>query len=191
VSEAPPTSPLAGLRERGWYRAASALPLLAWRLGLGALIGRQFMVLTVRGRRSGLERRVMVTYLRVDGVDHAAAIYGQRSQWLRNLAADPRCGVQAGRDRYAAVARRITDGDEVVAWRRRLGLGGRLLFGAYLRMLGVAGDDAALRRHAERLALVAFAPAAGPAPTPIRADLAWVWLPVLLVLAGWRARRRR
>lgn len=191
MSDAAPTSPLAGLRERGWYRTASALPLLSWRLGLGALVGRLFMVLTVRGRRGGLERRLMVTYLRVDGVDHAAAIYGARSQWLRNLAADPRCGVQTGRDRYGAVARPITDGDEVVAWRRRMGWGARLLFGAYLRMLGMAGDDATLRRHADRLVLVAFAPTAGPAPIPIRADLAWVWLPVLLGAAAWRARRRR
>jgi deazaflavin-dependent oxidoreductase (nitroreductase family) len=189
VSEAP-TSPLAGLRELGWYRALSALPLLAWRLGLGALVGRLFMVLTVRGRRSRRERRLMVTYLRVDGVDHAAAIYGARSQWIHNLAADARCGVQTGRDRYAATARRITDGDEVVAWRRRLGWRGRLLFGAYLRMLGVAGDDAALRRHAQDLVLVAFSKTAGPGPTPLRADLAWIWLAVLIGLVAWRARRR-
>lgn len=190
MSEAPPTSPLAGLREIGWYRALSALPLLAWRLGLGGLVGQLFMVLTVRGRRSGRERRLMVTYLRADSVDYAAAIYGARSQWLRNLAADPRCGVQHARGSYAATARRITDGEEVVAWRRRLDWVGRLVFGAYLRMLGANGDDPALRRHAEDLVLVSFTRAAGPGPTPMRADLAWIWLPVLLGLVAWRARRR-
>ncbi|GAA4907925.1 nitroreductase family deazaflavin-dependent oxidoreductase [Streptomonospora salina] len=95
----PPRTPL----RRALYRA----PVWIYRLGLGAVLGGRFLLLTHRGRVTGRARQ---TVLEVIGRDEdsggvlAVSGYGGRSQWYRNVRADPRVLVETGRRRYRGTA---------------------------------------------------------------------------------------
>lgn len=68
-----------------------AAPLL--RAGLGAWagtpLGGYVLLLRARGRRSGAVRDVPLSYLVTDGAAWVCAGFGERTQWYRNVAADP------------------------------------------------------------------------------------------------------
>jgi deazaflavin-dependent oxidoreductase (nitroreductase family) len=63
------------------------------RLGLGAWIGTPvggyMLLLRVRGRRTGLVREIPLSYLVADGAAWVMAGFGPRTEWYRNLLADP------------------------------------------------------------------------------------------------------
>ncbi len=65
----------------------------ALRMGLGPWVGTPFggyiLLLRVRGRRSGLWRPVPLSYLVTDGAVWVMAGFGPRTEWYRNLVADP------------------------------------------------------------------------------------------------------
>ncbi|HEY3335494.1 MAG TPA: nitroreductase/quinone reductase family protein [Candidatus Limnocylindrales bacterium] len=67
------------------------VPLL--RLGLGAWLGTPFggyvLLLRVRGRKSGLVRETPLSYFVADGSAWVMAGFGARTEWYRNLVADP------------------------------------------------------------------------------------------------------
>jgi deazaflavin-dependent oxidoreductase (nitroreductase family) len=64
------------------------------RAGLGAWvstpIGGYMVLLRVRGRKSGLVRETPLNYLVAEGAIWVLAGFGPRTEWYRNLAADPR-----------------------------------------------------------------------------------------------------
>lgn len=64
------------------------------RAGLGAWIaspiGGCMLLLKVRGRKSGLVRETPLNYLIADGSLWVLAGFGPRTEWYRNLLADPR-----------------------------------------------------------------------------------------------------
>ena len=67
------------------------MPLL--RAGLGAWVGTPIagwvLLLRVRGRKSGLVREIPLSYLVAEGSAWVMAGFGPRTQWYRNLLADP------------------------------------------------------------------------------------------------------
>lgn len=73
------------------------MPRHLYRLGLGRLLGRRFVLIEHTGRRSGLARQTVVEVLRHDpfSLDVAAA-WGTRSDWFRNLSAHPEARVSTG-----------------------------------------------------------------------------------------------
>jgi len=90
------------------------LPSLLFRMNLGWLLGARFVELTVRGRKSGSARRVVVEVIGRDSSGRGLLIasgWGARAQWYRNLEACPRMQAQVGRRRFAAEAT-ILDGAE-------------------------------------------------------------------------------
>lgn len=110
--DAPPSrGPLPGSafapppRTRG-QSAVHRAPIALFRLGLGGLLGRRFVLLTHTGRRTGSERQVVLEVVGRDGAGYLVASgYGRRAQWFRNIVADPRVRFQVGRHRYAGEAR--------------------------------------------------------------------------------------
>jgi deazaflavin-dependent oxidoreductase (nitroreductase family) len=82
-------------------------PIWLYRLRLGFLFGHRMLMLEHTGRTTGARR-----YAVLEVVDHPAADayvivsgFGERSQWYRNVAADPRVRVSIGlRHRAPAVA---------------------------------------------------------------------------------------
>ncbi len=79
---------------RLWFKQ----PLLLYRLGLGPLIGRQILLLTTIGRKTGRPRVTPLGYgySTADGSYHVVAGWDGRTDWYRNLKVNPNAHVQVG-----------------------------------------------------------------------------------------------
>ena len=125
-------------------------PRMAYALGLGSAIGRLVLLLTTRGRKSGLARITPLQYEEFDGCFYVAAARGERTDWLRNLAADPAVELRVGTRTIKGGARILRD-PEVIAdfleLRRR----------RHPRMIGMIMRAAGLPSKPTRADLVAYA----------------------------------
>jgi deazaflavin-dependent oxidoreductase (nitroreductase family) len=82
--------------------------------------GMPTLLLTTRGRKSGVLRRTALIYGR-DGADYllVASNGGARQHplWYLNLVADPQVELQVGPDKFAARARTATAKEKPLLWR--------------------------------------------------------------------------
>jgi deazaflavin-dependent oxidoreductase (nitroreductase family) len=92
-------------------------PLLYYKLGLGWMVGKLFLVLTTAGRKSGKLHRTPLEYSYDSATDTYVIIagWGGRTDWYRNMSANPNVEVWVGRRKFKARAERLT-GAEVAAW---------------------------------------------------------------------------
>jgi deazaflavin-dependent oxidoreductase (nitroreductase family) len=107
------------------FRVGTALTVSLYRrtggrLGGTAAGGRPVLLLTVRGRKSGVDRTVPVTYFE-DGESYLVVGSGggmpTHPQWVRNLAAAPTARIQVQRQHLGVTVEQL-DGDErSAAWR--------------------------------------------------------------------------
>jgi len=126
LPEAPPSllpeaPPLSGLTERltsashfAFRHGNRLLIVPLHRAGLSAWLGNPVtgcqLLLTTRGRKSGLPRPTPLGYCVADGSAWVMAGYGTSTLWYRNLLADPRVEVLLpGRPPLAATAEEATD----------------------------------------------------------------------------------
>src|SRR5690606_4449720 len=93
---APAQRPAHTLMTRELARRIQAGPRLAYRIGLGPLIGRLVLLLTTTGRKSGLARTTPLQYETVDGLTWVISSRGEKADWVRNLRANPHASVQIG-----------------------------------------------------------------------------------------------
>ena len=84
-------------------------PVGLWRLGLGPLAGRVWMVVTTTGRSSALPRHTVVYPHVIGGRTYLWCPYGGRAQWYRNLVAEPVATVQWRRGTHVVRAVPLTD----------------------------------------------------------------------------------
>ncbi|WP_216827092.1 nitroreductase family deazaflavin-dependent oxidoreductase [Streptomyces globosus] len=88
-------------------RAVLRAPIRLYRIGLGGLLGHRMLLLTHTGRVSGRPRQVVVEVLAPGGRPGSYLIasgYGERSQWLRNVLAEPCVRYQVGRRKFEGTA---------------------------------------------------------------------------------------
>src|SRR5690606_27599379 len=98
----------------GAVRLAIRLPIALYRLGLGMVIGAApIMVLTTRGRRSGLPRHTALEYRQHGSKFYVISAWGRRAHWVQNLLAQPDVTIQCGHRTYATRARLVDDAGEV------------------------------------------------------------------------------
>ncbi len=92
------------------------MPLIFYRLGLGWVFGKRFMLLTHVGRRSGKVYRTVLVALRFDETTHEilAVSPWSASNWYRNIQAAPALEVEMGRVRYAP-KQRAASPEEITA----------------------------------------------------------------------------
>lgn len=92
------------------------LPVVLYRLRLGWLLGRRFMLLTHVGRRTGQVRRTVLAVLRFDPTTNEvwAVSAWQGSAWYLNIRAKPAREVQICRVRYRPVQRDLSP-EEIAA----------------------------------------------------------------------------
>jgi deazaflavin-dependent oxidoreductase (nitroreductase family) len=93
------------------------IPTLIYRAGLGRLLGKRFLLLVHRGRKSELERQVVLEVIHHEANPPSAAVlsgWGTRSQWFRNIQASPPLAVCIGRERWAEPEVAVLEPDEVV-----------------------------------------------------------------------------
>ncbi|GAA5082550.1 nitroreductase family deazaflavin-dependent oxidoreductase [Streptomyces similanensis] len=91
----------------GWRGLAARLPVLVYRMGLGALFGERLLLLHHTGRVSGQDRRAVLEVLESDsraGTWVVASGFGQRTAWYQNLLAEPQTVIQCGNRHHAVTA---------------------------------------------------------------------------------------
>jgi deazaflavin-dependent oxidoreductase (nitroreductase family) len=151
------------------------LPLVLYRLRLGPLLGRRFLLLAHRGRRTGALRETVLEVVRFDQVTGEAAVvaaWGPRAQWYRNLRHAGAVEVRIGRRRYRQPHQRFLAPGEAAAlmdgYRWQHPLAARLLG----RLLGrPTGDPAGWAAFAGSVHAVAFRPAPRTEPAANPGDL--------------------
>lgn len=171
------------------------LPVVLWRLGLGPLVGRfeprrggPLVLLTVTGRSSGLPRHTPVMVHVVGGQTYVWCPYGGRSEWYRNLIANPLATVQSHRGTHVVRAASIEDDEavEVVAALRRFDAP---WLRSYLDAEGIADTPEDIVRNRQRLHVRRLDSTPEEGPPALKADLAWLWL-VAAAVAAVSVRRR-
>jgi len=96
-------------RVRRFYKLVGKPPRIAYALGLGPLIGRLVLLLTTRGRKTGILRVTPLQYEQIEGKYYVASALGTRADWYRNLLAEPGVRVRVGRMESKAFAEPSTD----------------------------------------------------------------------------------
>jgi deazaflavin-dependent oxidoreductase (nitroreductase family) len=84
-------------------------PQVLYKIGLGPVYGRFVLLLTTRGRKSGLPRTTPLQYETMDGVIYVASATGQRADWFRNILANPEVEVQVRNRKFRGKAETVTD----------------------------------------------------------------------------------
>jgi len=130
------------------------LPVYLYRLGLGWLFGKRFVLINHTGRVTGLPRQAVVEVVEQDEAADTVTVvagYGPRTQWYRNLQARPETTIQLGRRTYPVRAALVPpeDGEEIIA--RYMARYGNLIGGLF-SMMGYEwdGTEAGARRIARQ-----------------------------------------
>jgi len=155
-------------------------PILFYRLGLGFIVGRLFMVMTTMGRRSRLPRRTAIEFHEFNGRKYVLSGWGTKTDWYRNIQANPHITIQTWRGAESVLARRITSEIE---------LGEAFKFAmsnpTVRAVFKSAGFNLTLEQflaQKERFTFVTFDPIDQPTPEPLKADLIWVWVFALIAI---------
>ncbi len=95
---------------RGFARILWRLPIWLYRLHLGWLLQKRFLLLTHTGRKTGLPRKTMLEVIRYEKDERAKERYtvfsgwGERSDWVKNVEKTPQVTIQVGRHSFYAHA---------------------------------------------------------------------------------------
>ncbi len=164
------------------------------RAGLGAWvstpIGGYMLLLRVRGRKSGVVRETPLSYTVLDGAAWVLAGFGPRTEWYRNLLADPLVEVWMPGGRHAGIAAEELD----PAVRARILPVLVRSMGAPALMIGLnpwAAPDEAITAALAWVPLVRIVPDEGPLePGPDDpGGHAWIWRQAVAVGVSWLAWR--
>ncbi len=170
---------------KGLMKFLFKTPILLYRLGMGVLVGRLFMVLTTTGRKSGKPRRTAIEFHEFEGKPTVMSGWGERTDWYRNLQADPRATVQTWHGAQSVWARRIESEEEL-----RRAFDWAQSNPTMRKMMKLAGFEMTPEQfiaEKERFTLVTFEPTTQLTPPPLKADLVWVWLfllPICILLVS-------
>jgi deazaflavin-dependent oxidoreductase (nitroreductase family) len=165
------TRPLLGLRRQPGRLALAfmRMPRPLYRRGLGRLLGHTFLLIAHRGRRSGKRHETVAMALGYDpGTREAVvcSVWGQNTEWMRNLRAHPALEIQIGRERYVPEQRFLSEDEAVtvgIEFRRRHPR--RLHLIATALGWGDLSSEQAIREFVRSRPFVAFRPAE-PVPVP-------------------------
>jgi len=94
-------------------KPAQNLHRLLYAIGLGPVVGRIILLLTVTGRKSGLARTTPLQYELINGSYCLGAARGKSADWVRNIEANSRVQVRVKRLNFSGTARVSTDPQEI------------------------------------------------------------------------------
>jgi len=147
----------------GIKRLLFRAPILLYKIGLGPILGDRFLKLMHTGRKSGLEREVVLEVVKHDeetGVYYIASGWGEKSDWFLNILESPRVGVQVENMKFSAMANRLSMDeaarillDYALRHPRAFTLLAKSMMGEELE---ASGEN--VRRMAERVPVIALEP---------------------------------
>lgn len=149
------------------------IPILLYRLGLGFLIGRLFMIMTTMGRKSGQPRRTAIEYHEYKGRRYVFSAWGTKADWFRNIETNPIITIQTWRGAESVLTRRITAEAELAE-----AFAFAMSNPSMRLVMKTAGFDLTLDQFLAqrgRFTFVTFDPTDQSTPEPLRSDLVWVW----------------
>jgi deazaflavin-dependent oxidoreductase (nitroreductase family) len=123
---------------RGIGRLLYRFPILFYRLGLGNLLGKRFLLLEHVGRVTGLPRHAVLEVIRRDDEKNTFMVvsgFGKRSDWYKNIGKNPGVRIRVGRRWMEAVAERLGPEEaqaEILDYARRHPRVFRMLVGTFL-----------------------------------------------------------
>ena len=168
--------------QAGFMRYIFKTPRIFWRSGLGPITGKIFILLTTVGRKSGMPRRTMIEYHTVNGIKYAACAFGMRSDWFKNILADPRVTIQTSSGTETAHAFRVVEDDELISVCETFKRRDPPLTSFYLSSLGIQDTPEDLIANKDKIFFVGFKPSQEVSPPGQEVDLAWLWPIGLIIL---------
>jgi deazaflavin-dependent oxidoreductase (nitroreductase family) len=104
---------------RGISRLLFRAPIWLYKLHLGWLLGKRALKITHTGRVSGLPRHVVLEVVKYEPTSdtyYIAAAWGESSDWVKNIRANPQVQIQVGRQNMDAVAVQLTqdESEEII-----------------------------------------------------------------------------
>lgn len=99
----------------GLLKQILRVPLWLYQAGFGPVLGwLPFLILTTRGRRTGLPRHTVLEYRRHGSKFYIISGWGEQAHWYKNLLADDQVTIQYGRLTIPARAVKVTDPAEAL-----------------------------------------------------------------------------
>ena len=95
----------------GFLRLLLRFPVVLYRLKLGWMLGRRFLLLNHVGRKSGKERATVLEVVRHDRPGNRYLIasgWGEKADWYRNVAKNANVRYTVGNHERSGQARRIS-----------------------------------------------------------------------------------
>lgn len=176
--------------QSGWRKFMFKAPIYLWRLGLSPLLGQVMVVMTHTGRKSGLPRHTMAEYHTYQGHKYVPCAFGERSQWYKNMVADPRVTIQTSQGTEQVKMVRVTDSETLMQVLNKMRLRSGPLVTWYLDSLGIEDTPQEIMTHKDRLYILRFDPTDESTPPPLKTDLIWVWPITAVLLVGlWRIKK--
>jgi deazaflavin-dependent oxidoreductase (nitroreductase family) len=136
---------------RFFWRLIKIGPQIAYALGLGGMIGGSILLLTTRGRKTGLARVTPLVYEQQGNTYIVASARGLVADWILNILADPGVQVQVGRRSFAGTAEVTTDPERITEYLQHQIERNPGMFGRILRFEGLSVPPS-------RVELLQFAP---------------------------------
>lgn len=96
---------------KGISRLFFRTPIWLYRLGLGFVMGKRFVLLNHIGRKSGVPRQAVLEVIDYDPESKRVVVcagFGPKCQWYQNLLADPNVSIQLGSKKWDVTARTLT-----------------------------------------------------------------------------------
>lgn len=149
------------------------MPLNAWRMGWKKSLPATFACITTSGRKSGLPRHTMVDHYEIEGNYYIISGWQNKSDWVKNLLADPRITLQPARgEAVAGMARPISDDAKLS--RLFTGMQENPMMEAWLESLGIQPEVTDFLAKKDQLYIFEVTPTGEMQLPPLTEDLRWV-----------------
>ena len=149
-------------------------PILFYRLGLGFITGRIFMIMTTIGRKSGQPHRTAIEFHEFKGRKYVFGNWEKKTDWYRNIEAQPNITIQTWRGAESVVARKLsTDSELAEAFEYSMSNPSMCMI---LNAIGFELNLEQFIAHKDRFTFVTFDLTDQTTPPELKADLWWVSL---------------
>jgi deazaflavin-dependent oxidoreductase (nitroreductase family) len=95
---------------KGISRLFYRFPILLYKVGLGWIFGKRFLLLNHIGRKSGLPRKVVLEvpyYNKETNTYYVNSGFGPKSDWFRNITKQPMNIIQVGNKIHMVIAKQV------------------------------------------------------------------------------------